>query len=95
MAGSGADPLPQFGTNGSRITLLSRDALDWEDFAEWLPLAIDAVSPEMAAAWQETLAFMERHAPAYVPWVQRFLRDIALLGEDDYLQSAAPGDAPG
>jgi hypothetical protein len=67
--GSGVNPLPQFGTNGSRITLLSRDALAWEDFAEWLPLAVDAVSPEMAAAWKETLAFI-RDAPAYVPWVQ-------------------------
>jgi HEXXH motif-containing protein len=93
--GSGVNPLPQFGTNGSRITLLSRDALAWEDFAEWLPLAVDAVSPEMAAAWQETLSFMEWHAAAYVPWVQRFLPDIAHLDEADYLWSGSSGSRAG
>ena len=77
-SGSPATSLPQVGSPELPILLLARTAAG-EPLADSLPPRLEAVPQEIVSAWQEALAFIRTYAPIYAPWVQRVVRQIALL----------------
>jgi hypothetical protein len=71
--------LPQFGLDGCHITLLPRHALTLDDFDDLVATAVETIEPQTVAALQNTVELLRHHAPAYLPWVQRTVRNVFLI----------------
>jgi hypothetical protein len=80
--GSSFEVVKQFGVN-HKIALLSRRMLAKGFFDDLIPSAVSRVDARVVAISQDALGLLGKHAPVYVPWVERILRCIILLEDDD------------
>jgi HEXXH motif-containing protein len=92
---TGPTPLPVGRFYGCRLVLLPEQALDGLSFGAHPTMS--RLRPEqILAKCRKALGLLKRHAPAYLPWVQRVLRGIvpvhAMLSE---LRSGSDFDKPG
>jgi HEXXH motif-containing protein len=79
--GSDFEAVQQFGVN-RRLTLLSRRMLAGGSFGDLIPVAVPEVDSRTATILQNSLGLLSKHAPIYLPWVERMLRYIILLQLD-------------
>ncbi|MGH9631137.1 MAG: aKG-HExxH-type peptide beta-hydroxylase, partial [Bryobacteraceae bacterium] len=76
---SGLSPMARIGVAEGALTVLPREALDFQLPDHVLSEALDHIEPHMLETFRQAVSILEQYVPAYIPWVRRALSHIFLL----------------
>jgi hypothetical protein len=72
-------PMARIGVAEGALTVLPREALDFQLPDHVLSEALDHIEPHMLETFRQAVSILEQYVPAYIPWVRRALTHIFLL----------------
>jgi len=72
-------PMARIGVGEGALTVLPREAVDFQLPDHVLSEALDHIEPHMLETFRQAVSILEQYVPVYIPWVSRALTHIFLL----------------
>jgi HEXXH motif-containing protein len=76
---SNLTPMPRISVAEGALTVLPREALDFQLPDHVMSEALGHIEPEMLEPFRQAVGILEQYVPEYIPWVRRALSHIFLL----------------